>query len=172
MDGRVERRTLSVIFHQKEVIRSTTFDLLLADRVPLIRCVVLDARVCQLGGVGNFILYQAACFGFERCRLLVGLFDFDELAADAMHCIVLRHANMPLALVVARARHNHRLRHEALLRCAKRLHCCRPGLAPTDSRGSVCLIFLRPWQVLNAKDVLRSSRQECGRVCTVRRYRS
>lgn len=67
VNGRVERRTLSVIFHKEEVIRSATFDLLLADCVPFIRYVVLDAWISQLRSLRDFIFDQAACFGFERC---------------------------------------------------------------------------------------------------------
>ena len=84
-----------------------------------------------------------------------------------MHCIVLSHADVPLTLVVARARYNHRLRYEALLRRAKRLHRCGPRLAPGDGSGSVGLILLGPRQVLDAEDVLRSSRKERSRVCTI-----
>ena len=84
-----------------------------------------------------------------------------------MHCKILRHTNVPLTLVVARARYNHRLRYEALLRRAKRLHRCGPRLTPTDGCGSVGLVLLGPRQVLDAEDVFRSSRKERSRVRTI-----
>ena len=84
-----------------------------------------------------------------------------------MHRVVLSHANVPLTLVVAWAWYNHRLRYEALLRRAKRLHRCGPRFAPTDGRGSVGLVLLGPRQVLDAKDVLRASRKKRRRVCTI-----
>ena len=73
MNGRIKGRALSVIFHQEEVVRGTTFDLLLAHGVPLIRLVLVEARVVLLSNMLQLVRDMSAGIRLERSAGLLRL---------------------------------------------------------------------------------------------------
>ena len=73
MNGRIKGRALSVIFHQEEIVRGTTFDLLLAHGVPLVRLVLVEARVVLLCYLLQLFLDLSAGFRLEGSAGLLSL---------------------------------------------------------------------------------------------------
>jgi len=163
----IKRCTLSLVFHEQEIVRCTSFNLHLADRVPIIRTIVLRAWIGKFWGVFELVLDLTASFGFECSRFFVCLADFNVLAADAVHCEVVCHALVTLSFVVSWPWNWPILWHKALLSRAKGLYRCCPRLSSTHRYCNACFIFLWAWKILDTEDVHWSSRQESCRVCPV-----
>ena len=73
VNGRIKGRALSVIFHQEEVVWGTTFDLLLAHGVPLIRLVLVEARVVLLSNMLQLVRDMSAGIRLEGSAGLLRL---------------------------------------------------------------------------------------------------
>ncbi len=156
MNCRIKRRSLTIILHEQEVIRCTTFNFLLWYGVPVVRVIVFHSRIVELLCLVNFGFNQPTSSRFKRSRALVILFDLDKLTSDPLHSEISRHLTMALTFVLAWTRDNHRLLHKSLLSCSKSLCRGRPRFTASHCRVSGWIVILRTGQILNAKDVHRS----------------
>ena len=92
----VEWGPLPVVLHQEEIIRSSSFDALLPNRVPLIRLVFRHTRIVQLSSMVKFVFDEAARGRHEGGALLLGFLHLYQLASNPLHCIVCCHLSMTL----------------------------------------------------------------------------
>ena len=65
MDSRVEWRSLSIVLHQEEVVRGTSFDLLLRHGVPFVSGVGCAARIVDFSGMTKLTCNMPICSRFE-----------------------------------------------------------------------------------------------------------
>ena len=93
---RVEWGPLPVVLHQEEIIRSSSFNALLPNRVPLIRLVLSHTRIVQLSCMVKFVLDEAVRGRHEGGALLLGFLHLHQLTSNPLHCIVCCHLSMTL----------------------------------------------------------------------------
>lgn len=156
MNCGVKRCSLTIILHEQEVIRCTTFNFLLWYGIPVIRVIVFHSRIVELLRLVDLVFNQPTSSRFERSRALVILLDLDKLTSDPLHSEIGRHPAMALTFVLAWARYNYRLLYKSLFSCSKSLCCGRPRLSAGHCRVRGRIVILRTGQILNAKDVHRA----------------